>query len=80
MRTRLPESASSDISVAPSGERQRWILETVDGMASGESVFVAFDDHPLPLLDWLATARFGEFSASFRPGPPGRWVVSFTKR
>lgn len=66
--------------VAPSEDRKRWIMALVDGMVRNDSVSVVFNDHPLPLLDWLGTARFGEFSASFRPGPPGRWVVSFTKR
>ncbi|MHB1194207.1 MAG: DUF2249 domain-containing protein [Longimicrobiales bacterium] len=74
------QNKTRDAVVAPPEDRQRWIVALVDGMLRSDSVSVAFDDHPLPLLDWLATARFGEFSASFRPGPPGRWVVSFTKR
>lgn len=61
-------------------DRKGWILDLVDGMPRGGEVSVIFDDHPLPLLDWLAGVRFGEFAASFHPGPPGRWIVGLTKR
>ena len=69
-----------DVADTPSRDRKRWVLDLVDGMPRGGVVSVIFDDHPLPLLDWLADARFGEFSAGFRPGPPGRWIVSLKKR
>lgn len=65
---------------ALSRDRKGWILDLVDGMPRGGAVSVIFDDHPRPLLNWLVGARFGGFSASFRPGPPGRWVVGLTKR
>lgn len=69
-----------DASAVPPGDRRAWLVDLLDGMEPGASVTVAFDDHPLPLLDWLGGARFGEFSASFRHGPPGAWVAKLIRR
>ena len=66
--------------VVPCGDRKRWILDLVDGMRRGDAASAIFDDHPLPLLEWLAGVRFGEFSASYEPRPPGRWIVKLRKR
>ena len=75
-----PDVKPRDPIVAPPGDRRSWIVSLLDGMATREAVSAVFGDHPLPLLDWLATARFGEFSAGFRPGPSGCWMVTLTKR
>lgn len=59
--------------------RRRALLQRFDQLRAGDSLVVISDTHPLPLIHWLSSERFGTFSGAFLAQAP-HWRVEITRR
>jgi uncharacterized protein (DUF2249 family) len=59
--------------------RRRELLRRFDQLESDEVLVLVTDSHPLPLVHWLSTERFGAFRGAILDQAPV-WRLEITRR
>ena len=68
-----------DLRSIPRMRQRRALLESFDRLEPGDALMVISERHPLPLVHWLSTERFGAFRGAFLDQTPF-WRVEITRR
>jgi uncharacterized protein (DUF2249 family) len=59
--------------------RRRALLREFDRLGDDETLILVTDSHPLPLVHWLSTERFGAFRGAILDQGPV-WRLEITRR
>lgn len=68
-----------DLRTVSRRRHRREVLEAFDRLREKEALILLTDTHPLPLVHWLSTERFGAFRGAILAQSPV-WRLELTRR
>jgi uncharacterized protein (DUF2249 family) len=68
-----------DLRTISARRRRRELLREFDRLENDEALVLVTDSHPLPLVHWLSTERFGAFRGAILGQAPV-WLLEITRR
>lgn len=82
-RTQAPNEPSVtgliDVRLIPPAQRHALIFDRLDALQAGESLHLASDHDPLPLLNQLERQRPGDFECAYLSAGPTLWQLELRR-